>query len=381
MNFTMRDCELPSFVAAAGGDFSLEACAIEFCEPDKLVNSLTISNCDIGTFTQATGVENLSVKETRLGKPANVQARRAAFERCTFSGAATAGDNKSGIDLRGFAPTRLLSVRECLFLGKGGEDDAAIGPIGWRTSDPPSVLFDDPIRLDADGALVLPIDSAQAVTLLRTLEPGGLIVVAQESGGHLYADGRAAVVRSIRGAGADVRIEATWSGRPELREILVAPRLHALSCAGNAFVGVEAKPPVILDQTFEPGVLRSERYAFQRRSDFDAEICFTPGRLRSATIEVLKPYTGGDPGAFLRIEQQYPKGGAMDIAVDLRAAGRYEFTNPAGSGALAPDPFVWSLRLSHATTQKGRNARPSGAHDQLAIYSLSIVTSNPFGLV
>ncbi len=374
MNFVARDCEMPSFVASVGGDFTLQNCAIDYCEPDKLANSVTLDGCEIGNLSQATGLNQLVATRSRFRGKVNVQARHVTFDACIFDGAALPGDFRSGVDLGGFAPSLCVSINNSLFHGKNGADDCAVGPVGSRRNASTCVAFTAPLSLTAAGALLFPFADARTVTLLRSLEVGGLVLIGAEAAGQIYGDGRFGCVESITATENGACCTMSWTRRPALGDLLIVPRVKALSCEGNSYQALVTQPPTLCMQTFETDVVRSETFVIRACSDFAEGIWYPTGLLRSVSVDIVKAYDGDGVGAFLRIEKQFPPGGGLDMAIDLRQIGHFEFT-PA---AKADSDFIWSVRLSHAPTRSGVSARPSGAQHQLARYRVTLNMINPF---
>lgn len=387
-SFAARDCQFDSFVASVGHEFIVDNCAMAYSEPDKLVSTLAFSNCRIGELTQATGVDKLNAINCSFMTKAQAQARSVAFQGCTFAGACQPGEYQRGIDLVGFAPVRSVSISDSLFYGKGGPTDTAIGPIGTPSNGLTAVTLEAPIQHRGRQNLLIPKTDKRARTLLQSLDVGTCVWFGTQLNGELMCDGRYGWVEGIKAVGDDVLFELFLSAPVTAKDVLIVARTQRLRSVGNVYENLSTQVPVCCSSTFEEAVVNSERYTFRLRSDFAVAVRSVSGYLRSVYFDVLKPYTGPDENANLRVELLYPAVPSFLQSVDLRQVGRRGVDGHAVVGAtpldalspLSAEQFVWSVRFSHSASPNGRSVLPAGDVFEEAECLVTVVTANPFQL-
>lgn len=385
-SFTARDCELISFVPSLGHDFRVENSSVVFCEPDKIVNSVSFENCRIDTLTQATGVNLLTVRSSTISTKANVQARVVSFDSCEFGGATKAGDYKCGIDLVGFAPTKSISVVNSIFFGKKNPTDTAVAPTGTPANAFTSVPLSSPIAIMENKTVAVPLADKRMIPLLRVVDIGDIVLVGTQDGSDVSSDGRFGRLRDVRSDSLMAYLDIDFSRPVTAHDHLIIPRVRKLICKGNTYININSTAPITYNSTIEHNVINSEHFKFLYSSDFDTRIVSLWGRVRKISINVTQPYTHFGRELFLHIKRHRPTGSSSIQIVNLAEPGYrevgYKDIFGARSGDLLQsvwlDEFVWSIHLSHAEAPSGRTVLPKGAVDQLAVYTICFETENPF---
>jgi hypothetical protein len=368
-------CDLLSLTVNEGHRCEVVDSEIEFTEPDKLLTELEFRNCRIGLITQATGIEHLRLEGCRVGRRSDIQSRYVRIRGCTFSGTIPGDPAAAGLNLDGISPTRLLEVRDSVFVGTGGDQELATGVnpiVGIRITHPITV---------GDGAVRIPLSDERSRVLLQNLEPGDAILVGDVQDGTTFSDGRAGIVETIDADGPMVVIRTSAPVRNG--DTLFSYRVRRIVFEGNRYVGMKESMTPSLDTTWEGSIEHSRAYRrLLTSADFARDILICPGTIRRISAEVLRPYDGAATGAYFILEAKTPALGTVFCTVDLRRSGQ-RWTSAAGVGGNAtfdlwqpipPHTVVWDLYMRHSDNPEGADQKLAGAPDRQARYLLSIDT-------
>lgn len=220
----VRDCTLIALGVSQAGDVTVTGSSLEYTEPDKLVDSLTLRDCRIGAVRECTGVNRLVLQGCTIGATAHMLARDVTVEGCTFLRAVAPGRVIPAINLEGPTPTRRMSVASCRFLGA---DDGVHSPIQGETWVRARV-DGTALRLLGDGRLAL-APGPELARLVAVLSPGWPV---QAVGGGPPRAGRCAGIAAL-GTGAVV--EFTPDLRLRSGDTLAVPRLLSLTVRDCAY--------------------------------------------------------------------------------------------------------------------------------------------------
>jgi Pectate lyase superfamily protein len=372
---TIKDCRLINLVAGVGHRCDVVDTDLEFTEPDKLLTEMEFRDCRIGWISQATGIHSLRLKGCRIEFPSDIQARYVQAENCEFRGAMFTEEPHVGLSLEGFTPTRRLEVTKSAFLGRNGERDFAVGhnrSIAIRLTDPIVVH---------QGTIAIPISDERARTLLSSLEPGDMMLAGDEFAGTMFCDGRTGRVQDITADDTHVFIRTTLP--VAAGDLLFTFRVRQAVFRDNSYVGVRDLPPLSLSTIWEQRVESSKRYRWMlTSSDFDWTLLNCPGWIERILVDVRRPYTGSEPGAFLALSTRTPQFESVTQIVDLTRPGRREASLTQATGALggdrwaalAPGIFVWDFYVHHGRSPTGGHEHLAGSKGEQAQYVMQVET-------
>jgi hypothetical protein len=379
LDFVAEDCTFVSFIASCGDRFTLARTIIEDVEPDKLVNEIGFFDCRLGTVTEATGVNRAHFRKCEFLEPVQQEARRVSYDACTFRGGLGPGLYRNGIHLRGFAPTRSLSIRDCTFLGRGERTARAIAEnpvVGVRIG--------APVRLrDGDGLLEMPFTDEAIRRFVKTLEPRGLVLVDRGGAGEPACDGRYGLVRAVTADRDTLRLALTFSAPVAEGDWLWVPRVSRIVARGNAFHRIDPSPPWAPSLSWNEVVEADGAYRWTLTSDGPADIVGIVSAVPiQIAIEVTRPYRGSEPEAFLRLFAVYPEYGSIDLVINCRSAGRRVVNASASSGdrpddelrLLPANRFVWSLKLQFAPGARRDQSPLPGSPEEQAHCHITLLT-------
>jgi hypothetical protein len=371
----IESCQLIGLAAGVGHSCDVQDCSIEFVEPDKLLDRLTLTGCRIGRISQATGVEHVRLHRCRVASASDIQARQVEIEESELHGAEEA-DGTFGLSLDGFTPTRQLTIRNSTFFGRGDrQPGGACGPNRQI-----QVLLDPAIVIDERGILIRRGDP-RATTLVSGVEPGSPIFAGGEFAGTVFCDGRAGRVGTIAVEGDFVRINLDFAARLRHDDTLFAFRTNEIVGTGNRFVNTRSIAPLSASTTWEQQVEHSRIFRFAFQSDaFDQTILQFPGFLEQVVLEVVTAAAPASSGARLILDARTPSYRSLACTFDLTAPGRREVSPRRAIGALGrdllqpfpPAAFVWDAYAVHEHDQTPDRIR------RVASYRLTITTRPPF---
>jgi hypothetical protein len=370
----IRDCSLINLVTSLGQRCEIVDTDVEFAEPDKLVSEVEFRNCRIGRISQATGIHYLKLVNCRVDRTSDMQARYVRAAGCEFRGAAYP-DDALGLSLEGFTPTRLLEVTDSVFVGKGGKQDLAVG---WNR--PVAISLTDPIMV-IGNVIRIPFNDERARILLSILEAGDIVLLGSEFAGTVFSDGRSGRIESIDLEGADIAIRTTAPAKRG--DTLFTFRVRQVRFHGNQYRDILQSPPLSLATSWDDRVDNSSSYRWTFASgDFAQILLSCPGRIERITVDVVRPYRGQDPTAFLILTTRTPAFATIVAAIDLTQAGRRSATASEATGSIAGDAWkpiahgtiVWDFYMHHSDTASGWHRQLAGTADQQAKYLLAIDT-------
>jgi len=378
VDLEFRGCRLINLVSSIGLRCRVIDCELEFTEPDKLVAEMQFERCRIGRISQATGVHRLRLKDCRIEKRSDIQARYVLAEGCTFRGGSDPDIYSTGLSLDGFTPTRLIEVVDSSFVGKAGQMRSAVG-----LNPTVGALLTPPIEV-AGGIIHMPLSDERARILLGNLEVGDVVLLGSVFAGTTFSDGRFGIVRAIASADGDAVIRTTAPLRRG--DVLFTFRVRQARFLRNRHVNVDEVPPVSLDTDWEGRVEGSSRYLWTFTSgDFAQVILSCPGEIQQVSVDVRRPYRGPDAGAFLILTTRTPAFATIVLATDLKRPGLRTASVAEVVGVrrtdlwkpIPPETIVWDFYTHHSLTDNGWHRRPSGSLAQQAEYVLTVST-RPF---
>jgi hypothetical protein len=219
----VEDCHLIALGVSQCGEVDITNTSLDYVEPDKVVDRLTMVDCTIGEIRECTGVNNLSLQSCTIVTSAQLLAREVSVQDCEFQAAGPAGHSPGALQLGGPVPTRRMSVTGCRFLGP----DPITRSVWQRIA-----LSAPGVRVLEDGTHLEATPGETCAALLAVLGEGWPVWVGATSG-------RCTAIRG-RGRGAVFTFDppALLRAGPLLR----IPRLLHLAVCGCSFASPPARP-------------------------------------------------------------------------------------------------------------------------------------------
>ncbi|WP_225771454.1 hypothetical protein [Inquilinus sp. Marseille-Q2685] len=380
MQAVVEDCDLIAFGVSQVGDVQVRNCSFAYTEPDKLIDRLSFEGCTIGSLQQCTGVNHLTLRNCTIEGDAQILAREAVVDGCTFPGPASPGEDRRGINLEGPNPTRRMTVTGCRFFGRGDPTGHALrGPV-WIEA----AIDGRDVRLRDGNRLHVAYGSQAYSTLVDLLEEGWPIRIEGPDGPQF---GRCSEIADA-GDGAVIGVSVPGRLRPGAR--LSIPRLLSLSVTGCRSTGLPGTRPDPPDLTWEDEIDHSRRLRMVLRSTVASRPAWLPGYLTAFRCIVLRPYTGPSPGCFLTLREEGPE--PFELNIDLTQAGTREVTgtglrlNPNDGFTIGGRPArqLPDLRYVRAAwalivTEPGAVPAPAlGSEAEQAVLRLEVEVEPPF---
>jgi hypothetical protein len=379
---SVKDCSLIALGVTQAGSVVVERCSIGYTEPDKIVGDLSFADCSIGTLTECTGIDRLTLTACTLQSPARMFARDVSVERCTFRGEMEADDYASGIVIDGPNPTRRLSILQSRFVGRNDPTGLPLGGRIWA----PIPIDGNIVRIAGAGVLVSG-QSAEFGSLVSRLEEGWPLKVNGRAG-HRFG-----LCEGIEGRpDGNLSLRLRLSGPLENGDTLFIPALKSLSVRNCKFQNsrVDYGDPPFLD--WEDEVMASRILRLDLVSSFKSRPAWVPGRPKRIGCSVKRVYTGPDEGCWLTIQDSDPRQTLFSLAIDLKVAGQRS-VDIGASRLMATDRLLVDgdpkARLPGQSFIDGANALivprpgavpalPAGSDAEQALFSLEIEVENPF---
>lgn len=327
-DFRMHDCHVLTGVFTMSRACVATDCTFDLVEPDKLVEDLTMERCRIGRMTQATGVEQVTLRGCSIRGGSDLQARTIVLEDCIL-GQDLADVAVAALSLEGFAPTRHLALTRCTFTAPRGHRAAPVSDnaVIWTDLGPPFML--------EPTALSLPVDDARATRLHGWLDAGAMLLFGRMRHGVPYCDGRTAILKALRLDGGLLRLELDRPVRARQDDILFSHRVHRITARNNRFLngGPEAAP-LSPRTTWQDSVEDSRLWRWRITGRPEApRLLRCPGRPRRISVEMRHGHSGVTAARLV------PLTAAATITVPLDAAGLRTRSVEA--------PYGWDYRLVH----------------------------------